>query len=375
MDFQKLDKFIEEMPLRGIPMMDVAVSMDGEIVYRKSSGFSDEQQTRPTGPSDIYWIFSATKVITCTAAMQLVESGVISLDDPVSKYIPEFADIKIRQKDGSIVDAVNTMTVEHLFTMTGGLTYDLGTPNIKKAQELCLGTVDLVRRMPEEPLVFEPGTRYRYSLCHDVLGAIVEIASGMSFSDYLQKNIFDSLGMKDIGFRPNDEQKERFSALYTHKAGTRSCAVVPLVNRYALTDCYDSGGAGLFSTVDEYMKLITALSLGGTAKNGYKVLSEESVRMMGENRLCPDAINNFVGSRMYGYGWGLCGRAHIDPVMSGSRTPLGEFGWDGAAGAFVLVDPTNRIALYIGTHIFNAQYLYHIAHHQIKNMLYEALGK
>ena len=375
MDFKKLDRFIEQMPLRGIPIMDVTASMDGEIIYRKSVGFSDGEKTKAVCPSDIYWIFSATKVITCTAAMRLVESGVIFLDDPVSKYIPEFAHLKVKQKDGTIVDAANTMTIEHLFTMTGGLTYDLETPNMKEAKAADLSTVDMVRRMTADPLVFEPGTHYRYSLCHDVLGAVVEVASGMRFSEYLQKNIFDPLGMVDIGFRPNEEQKSRFSAIYSHKAGNRTCKQVPLVNRFILGSDYDSGGAGLFSTVDEYMKLITALSLGGTAKNGYKVLSEESVRMMGENRLCTDALNDFVTGRLYGYGWGLCGRAHIDPIMSDGRTPVGEFGWDGAAGAYVLVDPTNHIALYIGTHIFNAQYLYNVAHPQIKNMLYEALGK
>ena len=223
--------------------------------------------------------------------------------------------------------------------------------------------------------MFEPGTHYRYSLCHDVLGAVVEVASGMRFSEYLQKNIFDPLGMVDIGFRPNEEQKSRFSAIYSHKAGNRTCKQVPLVNRFILGSDYDSGGAGLFSTVDEYMKLITALSLGGTAKNGYKVLSEESVRMMGENRLSDSCINNFVNTRLYGYGWGLCGRAHTDPVRSMSLSPIGEFGWDGAAAAFSLIDPVNRISLYFGTHVFGCQYAYHIIHPTIRNMVYEALEK
>lgn len=374
MNFKELDSFLEKMPERGFPTMEVAVSKDGETIYRKCVGFSDSAKTKPTSPSDIYWVFSATKVVTCTAAMQLVERGVISLDDPVSKYLPEYAFLKVKDKDGNVTDAKNTMTVEHLFTMTGGLSYDFNSI-IKASNEEKPGTVELVSRIPKEPLLFEPGTHYKYSLCHDVLGAVVEVASGMKLSEYMQKNIFDPLGMKDIGFRPNEEQKSRFSALYSHRAGIHSCVNIPLVNRYSLSEPYESGGAGLFSTVDEYMKLITALSLGGTAKNGYRVLSEESIRMMGENRLCPDALHDLVTTRLYGYGWGLCGRAHINPTMSLGRSPIGEFGWDGAAGAFVMVDPINHIALYLGTHVLNALYIYHVVHHRVKDMVYEALEK
>lgn len=372
MNFEELDSFLEKMPERGFPAMEVAVAKYGETVYRKCVGFSDSAKTRPTSPSDIYWIFSATKVVTCTAAMQLVESGVISLDDPVSKYLPEFADLKVKDKDGNITDAKNVMTVEHLFTMTGGLSYDL-TSLLKAAKEEKLDTRGVISRIPKEPLLFEPGTHYKYSLCHDVLGAIIEVVSGMKLSEYMQKNIFDPLGMKDIGFHPNEEQKSRFSAMYSHRAGIQSCINIPLVNRFTLANGYESGGAGLFSTVDEYMKLITALSLGGTAKNGYRVLSEESVKMMGENRLCDDALHDLVTTRLYGYGWGLCGRAHINPTMSLGRSPVGEFGWDGAAGAFVMVDPINHIALYLGTHVINALYVYHVVHPEVKNMVYKAL--
>ena len=374
MNFKELDSFLEKMPERGFPAMELAVSKDGETVYRKCVGFSDAEKTKPTCPSDIYWIFSATKVVTCTAAMQLIEKGVISLNDPVSKYLPAYATLKVKDKDGNVTDAKSIMTVEHLFTMTGGLSYDFNSI-IEISKEKKLSTPDIVSLLPQSPLLFEPGTHYKYSLCHDVLAAVVEIASGMRFSEYLKKNIFEPLGMKDIGFRPNEEQKSRFSALYSHRGGIHSCVNIPLINRYSLSEPYESGGAGLFSTVDEYMKLITALSLGGTAKNGYRVLSEESVRMMGENRLCGDALNDFVTTRLYGYGWGLCGRVHINPTMSLARSPIGEFGWDGAAGAFVMVDPINHVSIYLGTHVINALYVYHTIHPKIKDMVYEALEK
>ena len=213
-----------------------------------------------------------------------------------------------------------------------------------------------------------------YSLCHDVLGAVVEVASGMPFSEYLQKTIFDPLEMKDIGFRPTREQRARMSALYLQEGAASSPKLVPTENIYALSDEYESGGAGLFSSVDDYAKLLSALSLGGTAKNGYRLLKPETVAMMGENRLSEKARNDFVTTRLYGYGWGLCGRAHMDPLVSLSPTGVGEFGWDGAAGAFALADPKNHVAMFFGSHVRGVQYLYHKVHFKLVDLAYQAMG-
>ena len=374
MNFSKLDKFLDEMPNRGFPAVEMAIAKDGETVYRKFVGYSDSAKTKPTCADDLYWIFSATKVITCTAAMRLVEEGVIALDDPVSKYLPEYAELTVRQKDGSVVPAKNVMTVEHLFTMSGGLTYDRSFPNVKAAIEAQLGTVGVARAIAKDPLAFEPGTDYKYSLCHDVLAAVVEVASKTRFADYVQQTIFTPLGMSNAGFHPTEEQKKHFSAQYNHKAGTVQAIERPIGNELRFTPEYDSGGAGVFCTVDDYMKMLTALSLGGTSKDGYRLLNPETVKMMGENRLCDTGLNRFQSTRLYGYGWGLCGRAHINPTMSLSLSPIGEFGWDGATGPFAMVDATNRVAMYFGVHIFGAQYLYHIVHPHIRNLTYEGLA-
>lgn len=375
MNFSKLDNYMNKMPLCGIPACELSVSKDGEIIYRKGVGYSDSEKTKPVSNNDLYWIFSATKVITCIAAMRLVESGELSLSAPVSKYIPEFANMKILQKDGTVTDAKNVMTVEHLFTMCGGMTYEVADPIIKEAAAHTPSTLDIVKAMAKMPLVFEPGTKYKYSLCHDVLAAIIEVITGMRYSEYLQKYIFSPLGITDMGFRPTDEQKSRFSTQYRYENGTGKAQEIPMVNRFILSPEYDSGGAGLFSTVDEYMKIISVIACDGTTPDGYTILKPETIRMMGENRLSGDCLNNFVSTRLYGYGWGLCGRAHFDPVRSASLSPVGEFGWDGAAAAFVMIDPTNRIALYFGTHVFGCQYAYHMIHPTIRNMVYEALEK
>jgi CubicO group peptidase (beta-lactamase class C family) len=176
-----------------------------------------------------------------------------------------------------------------------------------------------------------------------------------------------------MGFRPSEAQKARFAAQYLCSNGTNGVTPHPIGNPYALSHAYDSGGAGLFSTVDDYMKIITVIANGGTTEDGYSLLRPETIRMLTENRLIPDAINDFVDTRLYGYGWGLCGRVHMNGTVSLSKSPIGEFGWDGAAGAFTMIDIENGVALYFGTSVFSARYVYNVIHPTIRNLVYEAL--
>ena len=367
MNFSRLDAFMKQMPERGIPACELAVTVDGETVYRTSVGYADHARTRPASSQDMYWIFSATKVITCICAMKLVEEGKLRLEDPVSKYIPEYAQLSVLQKDGTTVGATETMRIIHLFTMTGGMTYTLGTDNIKNSEDR--STLGIVRAMAKDPLMFEPGTHYRYSLCHDVLGAVVEVASGMRFSEYVRHLLFEPLGLKNIGFHPTEEQLARFSAMYRYRNGTADTVDIPVQNAYCFSPDYDSGGAGLFSTVDDYTSIITAVACG-------KILKPETLAMMQKgNYICDDALNDFVNSRLYGYSWGLCGRVHVNPMLSLSKSPIGEFGWDGAAGAFSMIDPDNRVALYYAMNAFGCQYAYHVIHPTLRNLVYEELNK
>jgi CubicO group peptidase (beta-lactamase class C family) len=301
--------------------------------------------------------------------MRLVERGIIDINDPVSKYIPEFANMTVKDKDGIITPATEEMRIVHLFTMTGGLDYDIKAPHLVNAEDK--STLGLVRAMASVPLHFEPGTRYKYSLCHDVLAAVVEIASGMRYYDYLKENIFDPLGIVDMGFRPNDEQKARFSAMYSYRSGIAKSKLIETANPYQLSPEYDSGGAGLFATVDEYIKIITVIACGGTTKDGYVLLRPETIEMMKQNRLCDKALDDFA---KYGYGWGLCCRTHMRPEQSFSLSPVGEMGWDGAAAAFVMIDTDNRIALYFGTHIKGCSFAYGKVHPELRNRLYEGLA-
>lgn len=377
MNFSKLDAFLDDMPKRGYPGCELGIAVNGEVVYRKSVGYADHNKARPLSGKDISWIFSCSKVITCLAAMRLVDEGKISLEDPVSKYIPEFEHLTVRDKtNGEICKANTAMTVEHLFTMSGGMSYDLDAAPIAEARaKEGATTLDLVKAMARVPLSFHPGEHFCYSLCHDVLAAVCEVASGMRFSDYLQTYFFDPLGIRDMGFRPSEEQRTRFCDQYTYKNGTNQPIPIELTNRFILSPDYDSGGAGLFCTVDDYLKIIAVIANGGTTRDGYTLLSPKAIEMMTHNRLHDEALNDFVVGRLFGYGWGLCGRVHINPTVSCSKSPVGEFGWDGAANGFSMIDPVKRVALYFGTNIFNNVYGYNFIHPHLRNLVYEAIEK
>lgn len=367
----ELDKYIDGLKDAGIPSCEIIITHKGTPVYHRCAGYSDAEGTKPTSEKDIYWLFSATKVITCTAAMQLVERGIIALDDPVSKYIPEYGDVTVIGEGGFSRPAKEPMRIVHLFNMTGGMTYDRDMNSISKCPDQ--STLGILRLLAKTPLVFEPGTRYRYSLCHDVLAGVIEVASGTSFGEYLKKNIFEPLGIKDMGFFPTNEQRSRFSDMYSYVNSLGVSKKKELQNGFILTDEFESGGAGLFGTASEYIKIVSALSLGGTALNGYKLLEEGTVKMMQKNYLSGKALDDFSVPPRLGYGWGLCGRVHINKSLSQARSPLGEFGWDGACGAYVLVDPENQIGIFYAQHISGCAFAYHKIHPTVRDLAYKMI--
>lgn len=376
MNFSKLEAYLSTLPACGIPGCELAVTYRGETVFRSGVGFADAELTRPVSQDDLYFVFSISKITTCVAALRLWEEGRLGLDDPVSKYLPSYAYLTVKNEKGKPAPAQNTMTVRHLFTMTGGLNYDLNAqPIMRVRQSDDQSTVSIASALAEAMLDFEPGTKFQYSLCHDVLGAVVEVASGMRFGDYVKKYILDPLGMTDTGYHVPDALWSRMSAIYNFTHGLMKPTPIPVEtsNVYVLTPDFDSGGAGLYSTVNDQIKLMTTLACGGTTPDGYTLLRPETIRMMGENGLADSARPYFMPSRLYGYSWGLCGRAHVDPVVSGSRSSVGEFGWDGAAGAFAMVDPTKQVALYFGMHVRGCNYAYHHVHPTLRDLVYECI--
>ena len=371
----KLEKNMESLGAAEINAIECIVYKDHKPLFHKCVGYSDPEKTVPTTPTDLYWLFSASKVITCLAAMKLVDEGKLCLDDPVSKYIPEYANLTVATENGA-VPAQNEMKIIHLFTMTGGLSYDLGAPKLAEFLNTNpnAGTVDIVKAFVRDPLVFEPGTHYRYSLCHDVLGAVVEIVSGQKFSDYLEENFFSPLGIKELGFHPTKEQLGRFSAMYTYDNRLNKATLINTENKYRFNEEYESGGAGLFGCASDYVKVLDAIACGGVCPNSHRIMSEKAVMMMTQNHLDDQCLMDFRGNpRKYGYGWGLCGRVHMRPEVSNALSPVGEFGWDGAAAAFALVDPFNKLSIFLAMHTRGCGFAYEKIHTMIRDLVYAEL--
>lgn len=376
MDFSKLDTFLSQMESRGIPACDLAVTLEGRPVYRGIYGYADAAKTRPASDRDMYFIYSLSKVALCTGALRALERGLIHLDDPVGDYLPAYRHLMVKRPDGSVTPAENVMTVRHLFSMSGGLDYDMRTPAINAIRDNGpSATVSVVASFTEKPLLFEPGTSYEYSLCHDVLAAVVEVASGMRFADYQRQEIFEPLGMTDTTYHATDEQKARLSELWRYDEQTYTSFVEDKdsVRFFCLGPDYDSGGAGIVTTADSYLPLIAALSNGGTSADGYQVLRPETMKLLAENQLCPAGLAKFAAGRFGGYGFGLCCRTHMRPEISLSPSSVGEFGWDSAANAYALIDPTRKIGIQYVAHVLGCVTGYCLFHPAIRDLVYEAL--
>lgn len=395
MNFNKLkntlDSIIESY---GTPGVDCIVYKEHREIFRYFSGVSDIENNKKINGNELYIIFSMTKMLTCTCALQLFEQGKFAMGDPVSKYLPEFEKMSITKEalDGENALAIssgksegestsssfdgyakNPITVKDLFTMGAGLDYDLNASGIKEA--LASGktsTREIVGAMSKTILGFEPGTRFRYSLCHDVLGALIEIWSGLSFGEYLKKNLTDPLEMNDTFFGvPKDEKRlSRMAQRYKFDSNGKP-ELLPLVCPYNISDDYQSGGAGLISSTSDYAIFLDALANGGIGKNGHRILSPSSVELMKANHLKGKQCEDFDKMRR-GYGYGLGVRTHIDPERSGALSPVGEFGWDGAAGAFSMVDVKNKLSLtyFQSVHGWNVE-----IQNMLKNALYQSLSE
>ena len=376
-DFNKVRDFIDSLEAVDINLCGIEVRQGHDIVLRHFMGYADAEKKVKLCDDHLYWLFSCTKVITCLAAVRLVEEGRIGLEDTLDKYLPEFASMKVKTPDG-VADAKNKIRIIDIFTMSAGFTYDFVSPDFMEAREnKKISTRELISVLARRPLEFEPGTNYRYSLCHDVLAAVIEVASGMRFGEYLDEIMFTPLGIKNMGFHLSSEDEKRMTVQYSYDSIFNKAKPMEPYNNYCLSDNYESGGAGLYSNLSDYSKIIDAVANGGVAENGYRLLKEETVAMLGVNRLKTEAqFKTYTQSpRWYGYGYGLCGRVMMNPLASLSKSPKGEFGWDGAACSYALIDPKNKLSVFLTTHVRGSGYLYERVHPCVRNMIYEAINE
>lgn len=380
MNFARLESLIDHLEdIYGIPNCDISIYREHQEIFRRRKGFADAARTKKSSEQDLYWLYSASKVSLSVMIMQLVEQGKLRLDDPVCKYIPEVEKLHVRCGDHQI-PCRHQATIEDYLAMQGGLDYDI-------SREDCLtyakdypeaSTREMISKWLRVPLYFEPGTRFVYSMCHDVLGAVIEVVTGKRLDCYIKEAVAGPLGMQDLDYGIKEEKKDRMVQQYEYDQNANGIIEKPIIypvdsyeNQYVFTKNYDCAGAGLVTRVSDYVLLADALANDGIGANGNRILTRESIDNMRRSRLnTPVKKADYRKALDYGYEYGLGVRTLTYPETS--KSPAGEFGWDGYAGAFLLSDVDHRVSMFFAMSVGNMSPAKQI-HHKMRDLMYEGL--
>jgi CubicO group peptidase (beta-lactamase class C family) len=381
-----LQPFLDSGRLPGFALL---VARDGAIVAYDAFGHRDVEAGLPMEIDTIFRMYSMTKPVTAVAVMQLVDEGAVSLDDPVSKFIPEFADMRVISKrdDGStdLVPASVTMTVRHLMTHTSGLSYGFLNPSIYPYYEEAgindftkLTLEEFARAAASAPLLHEPGAGWNYSIGMDILGRIVEVVSGMRYEDYLEANLFRPLGMDDSGFYVPADKLHRFAAVYA--PNEEKTAMLPMedvrLSDFLTPPSMASGGGGMVGTIGDYYRFAQML-LGGGELDGVRVLSEASAREILSDQLGPDLgpaplatltslalraaddaatgqapaeRGGLAAMAFNNLGFGLCGSV-VRPGAMPIFGSAGSYWWGGLASTEFWIDPAENLVAILCTQL------------------------
>ena len=312
----------------------------------------------PITRDTIYRMYSQTKPLVGVAMMILYEKGLWKLDDPVTKFIPEFAHLKVMKPDGTLEDAVRPPNMRELMTHTAGFGYGLKTGNpvddAFRAQKVLAsnGLKEMVDKIATIPLLFQPGTKWSYSAAVDIQGYIIEKLSGQRLGDFMRDNIFKPIGMKDTGFYVPQENAARLSGVFVsnqltgNKLYELQADIIPGVQDFTKQPPMDSGGGGSVSTLDDYA-LFCQLILNKGELNGVRILKPETVALMEQNQL-EDTVQVSAAPGGHGIGdsalgFGLDFAISLDPAKLGSPQGAGSIWWGGAAGTWFWIDPKNDL--------------------------------
>jgi len=347
-----LERAVENHEAAGINLL---INRDGEEFCYAQAGYADIAAGKPVARDSIFRLYSQSKPITAAAVMILADRGEIDFADGVDRYLPGFANPRVIRPDGSVVPALRAPWILELLTMTAGLSYPDADPagqaaarvfEEDHAQILAEGgmdTLEFCNRLGEQPLAFEPGTHWRYSTCADILGAVVEAVSGKRFGQFLQEELFGPLGMKDTDFWVPEEKRDRLVKCYRRiPGGLEEFSSLHLaVGRYDRPPAFESGGAGLVSTLDDYAAF-AAMLLNGGVYGGKRLLSPAAVRFLTAPRLSPEVRTDLWDS-LSGYNYGCLVRSCDRPGSLNVFGEEGEYGWDGWLGTYFINIPGQRI--------------------------------
>jgi CubicO group peptidase (beta-lactamase class C family) len=380
-------RYVDDGRLAG---WQVLVARHGELVHSSVHGVRDLASGAPFTDDTIVRLYSMTKPITSVAAMMLVEEGVIQLKDPVSAYIPEFAATRV-YRSGSIQKPMTEpqtepMLVWHLLTHMSGLTYGFHNTHAVDAMYRAAGfewgypdgvdLAEICRRWAALPLVFQPGTEWNYGVSTDVLGRVVEVASGMDLESFFRTRILDPLGMHDTAFTLPDADLDRLATLYVAHPATGEAIPAPSMLVPSTTPTMFSGGGGLYGTAADYLRFCEML-LGGGARGDMRILGRHTLEYMAANHLPGGVDLEQIGRPLFaeatftGMGFGLGFSVVIDPAAKKVPSSVGELAWGGAASTAFWVDPVEDLAVVFLTQLMPSST--HPIRPQLKQLVYQAL--
>ncbi|HEV2369005.1 MAG TPA: serine hydrolase domain-containing protein [Acidimicrobiales bacterium] len=374
-----------------LPGWLVAVTRQGAVAHLSTYGMRDVEADKPVEIDTIFRLYSMTKPVTSVAAMMLYEEGAFELKDPVERFIPAFADMRV-YRSGSAVNPVTEPAVEpvriwHLLTHMSGLTYGFHHAHPVDAIYRAGGfewasppDADLAEccdRWARFPLLFQPGSEWNYGVSTDVLGRVVEVASGLALDEFFSERIFRPLGMTDTAFFVDPAETDRLAALYTRNPSDGRALRIDQMGAAALTRPMAlSGGGGLVGTAADYHRFSQMLVRGGELE-GTRLLSPRIVSYMTRNHLPGGADLEDVGRPLFaettysGVGFGLGFSVVIDPVKNKVPSSAGEFAWGGAASTGFWVDPVEELTVLFLTQLLPSS-TYPIRS-QLKQLVYQSL--
>jgi CubicO group peptidase (beta-lactamase class C family) len=338
-----------EIDEKRLPGAVAIIARQGKLGFLEAFGMQDPATGTPMQLESIFRIYSMTKPVVSVAIMMLVEEGRLFLADPLAKYVPGFADPKVavEREDGrlDLVPAERPITIHDLLRHTSGLTYEfVGAGAVQRmyAENDLPSTnqtnADQVERLARLPLFSQPGRQWDYSRSTDVLGRIVEIISGETLGQFLQKRIFEPLGITDTGFHVPTEKQARVAEPFANDPGTGDSVRLLDVRRPAK---FESGGGGLTSTILDYTRFLDMLAAGGT-RDGTRLLARKTIDLMRSDHLGPNVRR---GSELLqpGHGFGLGFAVRTEPGMSVMPGSVGVYFWGGIAGTTFWLDPAEEL--------------------------------
>ena len=387
----KLDRFLAGRYVEPgrIPCAQVQVVRRGELVHETLLGQADRERGKAVATDTVFRIYSMTKPITSLAFMMLVEEGLVALDDPVTRFIPEWKHLGVFAAGTGpymTTPPARPMQMIDLLRHTSGLTYgfqnrgnvDAAYRKLKIAETT--GPLDMdgfVAALAKLPLEFSPGEAWNYSISTDVLGVLVERISGMPFQTFLQGRIFDPLKMTDTGFQVREDQRPRFAACYNATpSGGLSLQDDPETSPYLQAPVFHSGGGGLVSTAKDYMAFCRMLANGGVL-DGQRLIAPKTLKLMASNHLpggqdLTDLSRSlFSEATNAGVGFGLGFAVTFDPVKAMLTSSPGEYYWGGAASTAFWVDPVEDIQVVFMTQVLPSS-TYPIRR-ELRTLVYSAL--